>query len=152
MDKETLKNDQIGFQLVRIGRLTRIFGTQSFTAGETIITPEQFWILNVLAKQNGIYQRQIGLNTLKDRPNITRLLKILDAKGLVTKKEDVNKRKIYKIFLTEKGREVHKQIEPIVLSTWETCINGIDDNEVEKFLTTLNKIKNNLEEAVTIQL
>ena len=143
MDKQKLVKDKIGFQLVRIGRVTRLFGTQKFTAGEAYITPEQFWILNVLVSNDGIYQRQIGQITLKDRPNITRLLKILEVKGLITKKEDVNKRKIYKIFITEKGRKVHAKILPIVLSVWETCIKDIENEEIKIFLYTLNKIKMN---------
>ena len=99
-----------------------------------------------------MYQRQIGAITLKDRPNITRLTRILEGMGLITKQQDSNKRKVYKIFITEKGRQMYEKVLPTVIDLWGASIDGIPAEEVNACLQTLHKIKSNLEELVNIQI
>lgn len=151
MDKSQLLKSKIGLKLVRIGRLTRAHGRQCFAAANAEITPEQFGVLTALIDNDGMYQRQIGHLTLKDRPNMTRIIKILENKGLITRKEDVNKRKIYKLFITEEGKKVHANILPMAFKVWNTCVANISDEEINIFIKTLNKIKENLEKEVILQ-
>ena len=151
MDKSQLLKSKIGLKLVRIGRLTRAHGRQCFAAANAEITPEQFGVLTALIDNDGMYQRQIGHLTLKDRPNMTRIIKILENKGLITRKEDVNKRKIYRLFITEEGKKVHANILPMAFKVWNTCVANISDEEINIFIKTLNKIKENLEKEVILQ-
>ncbi len=151
LGKSQLLKSKIGLKLVRIGRLTRAHGRQCFSSVNAKITPEQFGVLTALIENDGMYQRQIGHLTLKDRPNMTRIIKILETKGLITRKEDVNKRKIYKLFITEEGKKVHADILPTVFKVWNTCIGDISDEEIQVFISTLNKIRGNLEKEVILQ-
>ena len=94
MEQLDLLKSRIGMKLVRIGKMTRAIATQRFTANKFEVTPEQLTVLQALIDHDGMYQRQIGAITLKDRPNITRIIKILEKMELVTKQLDVNGRKI----------------------------------------------------------
>ena len=79
MEREEVLKGKIGLRLVIAAKLTRTYAIQKFYAEKYEITPEQFTILATLIEHDGLYQRQIGAITLKDRPNITRLTRILEG-------------------------------------------------------------------------
>ncbi len=150
MDTINLLNSKIGLKLVVIGKMSKIFALQRFAAMGHEITPEQFTVLAALAENNGMFQRQIGTYTLKDRPNITRIINILEKMELVTRISDVEKRKVYKIYITEKGKEVYSKVLPTVLDIWSATVKNISENEISTTLQVLEKIRKNLEGNLNI--
>ena len=117
-------------KLVRVGKMVRAIANQKFSKAEFPITPEQFTVLTAILDHDGLYQRQIGALTLKDRPNITRIIKILEEKELITKTPDSNKRKIFKINITEKGKQAYEMVLPTVLEHWQNTVEGVTDEEL----------------------
>lgn len=152
MDKQELLNSKIGMKLVRIGKMTRAIANQRLKQGNSPVTPEQFTVLTAILDHESLYQRQIGALTLKDRPNITRIVNILEKQELIEKTPDVNKRKIYKITITQKGKEAYEEALPGVLDVWQDAIEGIDDIEIATCIKVLEKIKHNLESKLHIQI
>ena len=152
MDKLDLLKSRIGMKLVRVGKMVLANANQKFSKAEFPITPEQFTVLTAILDHDGLYQRQIGALTLKDRPNITRIIKILEEKEFVTKTPDINKRKIYKINITEKGKQAYDLVLPTVLEHWQNTVEGVTDEELISCLKVLNKIKINLEEKLNMQI
>ncbi len=152
MDKLDLLKSRIGMKLVRVGKMVRAIANQKFGKANLPITPEQFTVLTAIIDHDGLYQRQIGALTLKDRPNITRIIKILEGKELVTKTPDINKRKIFKINITEKGKKAYDMVLPTVLEHWQNTVEGVTDEELLSCLKVLNKIKVNLEEKLNMQI
>lgn len=132
--------------------MTRAIAVQKFAQEGHPITPEQMTVLAALIDHDGMYQRQISAITLKDRPNITRIINILEKMGLVTRKQDVNKRKIYKIFITEDGRQVFNKVIPTALELWQKTIEGVPEEDLRITLKVLQKFKENLEEDLNIQI
>ena len=119
MDKTNLLKSRIGMKLVRVGKMVRAIANRKFIEADYPITPEQFTVLTAILDHDGLYQRQIGALTLKDRPNITRIINILENKGLVTRTADTNKRKIFKINITEKGKDAYEEVLPTVVRSEE---------------------------------
>ena len=152
MDNKDLLKSRIGMKLVRVGKMTRAIATQRFTKENFPLTPEHYTVLTAILDHDGLYQRQISAITLKDRPNITRIINILEKTGFVTRTSDVNKRKIIKINITEKGKEAYNQALPTVLELWQESVEGVSDEELQSCLKVLNKIKVNLEEKLNIQI
>lgn len=152
MEQLDLLKSRIGMKLVRIGKMTRAIAVQRFSAKNFEITPEQLMVLSALIDHDGLYQRQIGMITLKDRPNITRIINILEKMNFVTRKPDVNKRKIYKIFVTDEGKNVVKKVMPTALELWENIVDGVDEDELEITLKVMNKFKENLMKDMNIQI
>ena len=70
----------------------------------------------------------------------------------MTRTSDVNKRKIIKINITEKGKKAYNQALPTVLELWQESVEGVSDEELQSCLKVLNKIKVNLEEKLNIQI
>lgn len=152
MKKETIINQRIGLKLSQVGMLSKVFAMQSFVNSGCKITPEQFTVLNVLKDSDGLYQRQISSITLKDRANITRIINILLDKGYVEKVVDTTKRKIHKIYITEKGKQIADEVMPEIIKIWETTSKDIDEDEMNSFILTLEKIKSNLIDRTNLQL
>ena len=152
MDKTDLLKSRIGMKLVRVGKMVRAIANQKFVKANFEITPEQFTVLAAILDHDGLYQRQIGALTLKDRPNITRIINILEDKGLVTRTPDINKRKVFKINITPKGKAEYEHALPTVLEHWQDSVSGVSDEELNNCLIVLNKIKANLEEKLHTQI
>lgn len=138
--------------LVSTGLLTKVFAMQAFTEKEYELTPIQFLVLGFIVDNDGLYQRQISALMLKDRPNITRIINILEKKELVTRIADKSNRKVFKIYATEKGKAVHTHMEPTMIAVREETTEGISKEEIELCMSILERIQNNLKEKVKMQI
>lgn len=152
MHYKDLFNQKIGPKLSGVGNLSKMLAVQTFTAHKFQITPEQFTVLEVLYENEELYQRQLSALTLKDRPNISRIITILEGHGYVTKTPDVNGRKIFKIKITEQGIKIYKEILPIITQVWNDVLSNITEDELLMCENVLSKIKQNLVANVNIQM
>lgn len=144
MEIDILLKQQIGLRLSRAGLLSKLFAIQTFKRSEHDLRPEQFTVLYALKEHNGMYLRQLGDITYKDRPNMTRICSILEDKGYLTSAIDAEGRQVKKLYITEKGIKACENTLPIVLKTWEESIKGLTQEEINNFLTTLDKIEENM--------
>lgn len=151
MLKDIIK-DRIGSIIYVVGSLVRGLSSQTFSEMNFGISPEQYLILLLIFENEGVYQRQICEITLKDRANVARIIEILNQKGLITKTQDSNGRRIFKIVATEKGKGLIKKIESCDLMLREIISNGITEEELEITRNTLRKIKQNVIDRVKLQI
>ena len=105
-----------------------------------------------LKENNGMYQRQLATYTFKDRPNITRIVSILEEKGYITSQIVADGRQVKKLFITDKGIDECEKILPVIFDIWNTTIIGLPEQEIVDFLKTLDKIENNLREHTLLQI
>lgn len=152
MQVENLLNQKIGPLLAQIGMLSRVFAIQSFAKMGYGITPEQFTVLSALVEHGALYQRQISAITLKDRANITRIINILEPLGLISRQVESHGRQIQKVQITAKGHEVYEKVLPAILKIWAETVENIPDDEMEKCFSTLQKIRENLQNKTTLNL
>lgn len=130
----------------------RAFSNQIFTQNGFEITPEQYTILTLIIENEELYQRQLSEITLKDRSNISRIIKILEEKELIVKITDSNGRQIFKVKATQKGIDLHKKMAQVAKIIRQTATKGISNEDMEICLNTLDKIFNNLENKVKLQI
>lgn len=152
MDKTKALKYKIGPKLAGTGNLSKVFAIQTFVNSNLNITPEQFSVLHVLVENGCLYQRQISALTLKDRPNVSRILNILENMGYVSKTPDVNKRKIVKINITQDGIDLYNKAVPTILKVWHETVEGIPEEELDILNSVLVKINKNLLSKVNIQI
>lgn len=152
MDKTKALKYKIGPKLAGTGNLSKVFAIQTFVNSNLNITPEQFSVLHVLVENGCLYQRQISALTLKDRPNVSRILNILENMGYVSKTPDVNKRKIVKINITQEGIDLYNKAVPTILKVWHETVEGIPEEELDILNNVLEKINKNLLSKVNIQI
>lgn len=152
MVQEKLINQRIGVRLTRVGMLSKAFAIQTFNKLNIEITPEQFIILMALNDNDGIYQRQLANMTFKDRPNINRIVSILERGKYIVSQCSSNGRQIKQLFITDKGKSICNKILPIIFDVWNTTTKGLEENEIEQFINTLQKIEQNLRDNTFLQV
>lgn len=146
-------NKKVGAMLVATGVLSRVMALQTYAQRGFEITPEQYLVLSIIMDSGGeLYQRQISEITYKDRPNVTRIINILEEKGLVRRIEDVNKRKIYKVAVTDAGIAMRKKIKPTMLELRAITTEGINDEDLQKTLKILEKMLKNMKDKAVLQI
>ena len=152
--KEEVKNYRSlpGAMLVAAGVYTRIYSRQCFKNANFEITPEQFVVIEVLMHHDGLYQRQLSEITLKDRPNITRIINILEKGGFVERRSDKNKRKVFKIYLTQKAKDIFPLLQKVSQDYRKVMTEGIKKEELENCLKVLNQVLQNLLDKVDMSL
>ena len=151
-EQEKLINQRIGVRLSRVGMLSKVFAIQTFNKLNIDITPEQFLILMALDDNDGIYQRQLAKMTFKDRPNINRIVSILERDKYIISQSSFNGRQIKQLFITDKGKDVCNKILPIIFDVWNITTKGLEENEIEQFINTLQKIEQNLRDNTFLQV
>lgn len=130
----------------------RALSNKIFTEKGFEISPEQYTILSLIVDNKELYQRQLSEITLKDRANISRIINILEEKGLVIRQADSNGRHIFKIIPTQEGIELNNIIFPEAKKIRQIATEGISNEEMEICLNTLDKIFCNVENKVSLQI
>lgn len=112
------------------------------------VTPEQLSVMVRLRECEGMNQRQLGEKTFKDRPNMTRILRLLVQKGLVERRANEKNRKANLLFLTDAGREILGRTAPVIIRNWKSRYAGLKPEEIESFRKTLKHIAENIEKQL----
>jgi DNA-binding MarR family transcriptional regulator len=68
----------------------------------------------------------------------------MERTGLVARKDDPNDRRAVRIFLTDKGRRLKPQLEPIGKELKETLQKGQPEDKVAAFTAALRHISRRL--------
>lgn len=143
---------RVGAMLVATGILSRGLALQTLSEKGFDITSEQYLILSLLVEQGELYQRQISELTYKDRSNVSRIINILEEKEFVKRINDSNGRKIFKIVVTEKGKQLREKIHPVMVDIRKVMTKGISKEELENCLQTLEKMLENMKDKVKLQI
>ncbi len=146
-----LEKNSLSNTVVSTAILIKVLTLRCFKKYGFEITPEQFIILDTIAKNEKIYQRQIGELIGKDRANVNRLINILEKQGLLERSIDSNGRQINRIKITKKGSELRDKILPIITKIRASYLNNIDYEELLKCHQILNKIKENISKSTKLK-
>ncbi len=111
------------------------------------ITPEQFGVLTRLRVQQGMNQRELSERMLKGRPNMTRILNLLDKHGYIERRPDDSDRRIFRIFLTESGAKVQEELVPIFTRHLNELLSGISGRDGEAASKVLKGIVANIQKC-----
>lgn len=145
-------NKKVLYNLMVAGLLSKVATLRMFASEKFIITPEQYYILSILVETGELYQRQICEMCYKDRPNMTRLINILEKEGIVKRVPDVHGRKVYKIIVTDEGKKLHAFIKPYMLNLRDKATEGISVEDLEICLKVMEQMRNNLETHAKLQI
>jgi DNA-binding MarR family transcriptional regulator len=119
---------------------------QAFRRGGYRVTVEQWSLLNQLWQREGQNQVQMAKQVLKDKPNVGRMLEVLEKEGLVYRRQDDRDRRVYRAFLTDRGRQLEDELVPIAVGVLNRALSGIDPIDVKHFIRILELIDKNLEQ------
>ena len=108
------------------------------------ITPEQFSVLSYLWQRDGLQQSELAFCTNRNRANVTRIIDILEREGIVERKDDANDRRVFKIYLTEKGKSLRGATAKCAEQSIKDSLKGLTREEVDVCTKVLLKITKNV--------
>src|SRR5688500_15937751 len=118
---------------------------QIFQARGYDITPEQWAVLNRLWEQDGLSQVELAERTFKDKPSTTRILNLLEQKGIVLRRRDAEDGRVIHVFLTKAGKDLKEKLIPCAEEVLVKSGQNLTKEEVSQFKQILRKILANLE-------
>ena len=107
------------------------------------VTPGQWNLINQLDQAGELSQKQLAELTRKEQATITRYLDTLERKGLVVRNQHKSDRRAHVISVTDKARELVAAVQPITVDAADRLIEGIDQADIDTFVTVLAKLKEN---------
>jgi DNA-binding MarR family transcriptional regulator len=117
---------------------------QQFKDAELNLTSEQWTILALLKTQNGQNLSELSIAADKDKAGITRIVRVLENKGLVLRKQLNGNKKVSCIYLTNKGKKNIIMIFPILQIILEKATKNIKPEELELANNVLGRLITNL--------
>ena len=136
-------DDSLGFIVNKVNLRLKAELLRSARAYD--VTAEQWGILNFIAEAEGITLTELSDRTLKDKPNINRIIDRLLAKGFLVKEAHPTDKRSHRFYLTESGHILRDALIPIVNGVLTDATRDISDDELSAMKATLDKIYSNLE-------
>lgn len=135
----------IGFWLNRVYQRTRSEMYRLFAEQGEDVTPEQWMVLIRLWERDALSQSDLTDLTLRDAPTISRIVRVMEQRGWVTRKKSRADARVQLVCLTAKGRALEKKLVPVVRKLVERTARGIDPDDIAHLRNTLKRMFENLE-------
>jgi len=135
----------LGNAIVAAGRAIKVHNIEIYSKNKFEITPEQYVVLNMLKKES-YSQARLRELLMKDKSNMTRLISVLESKGLVQKQQQTeNGKLVNKVSLLEEGENLCSRITPFMNESRKNYLRDITEDEMYTCIKVLSKIQKNLE-------
>ena len=121
---------------------------QNFKKRGIALTKEQWSILTILWKSDGLSQQVLADLTHRDKPSTTRLIDTLEKNKYVLRKADKADRRLNLIYLTTKGRAVEAQVLDTVEETIETVTQDLSMDQIETIRIAFDIIYTNIKKVL----
>ncbi|MEF3697829.1 MarR family winged helix-turn-helix transcriptional regulator [Desulfolutivibrio sp.] len=135
-----------GFLISRTAMRMRLNLRRLFLENGLDVTPEQWGVLLCLWREEGLTQSGLADRTVKDRTTITRILDLLEKKGLAQRRKDASDRRTFRIHLTEAGRQARKELFPLVQGFAGKIYADLHEADLSALQSIMAKINNRLDE------
>lgn len=112
------------------------------------LTEGQPKILSCLLETEGCLQKELAELCHVEQATMTSLLRNMQQAGLIEKKrESIGGKRAYRIFLTEQGKCLGKQVNRIVDEVEQECFSKFRAEQKETFLRMFSLISEHLEQT-----
>ena len=108
------------------------------------LTPEQFLLIDLLWNQGPLSQQQLADQMQKDKNSVTKLVDAIEKKGFVIRRQNPHDRRSNTLVLTEKALALKPVAKQKGISILDLILEGIKEEELRSFLTTLRKLNSNM--------
>jgi MarR family transcriptional regulator, organic hydroperoxide resistance regulator len=110
----------------RITRAARLLRTDLARVLEPFgVAPEHFYLLFRLHERDGRAQGELVDPVLDDRANISRLVAVLERRGLVVRRPDPTDARVRRVYLEPTGRDLMDQLLALALSERARLFGGL---------------------------
>jgi MarR family transcriptional regulator, organic hydroperoxide resistance regulator len=101
-------------------------------------------VLCCLWKEDGLAISSIGEKLQQVGGTLTGVLDRMESRGLIRRERDLHDRRIWRIWLTEDGRNFESILPPIAMDVREQAMQDLSSSDRERFSDLLNRVIANL--------
>lgn len=139
----------IGFQLHNLSNLMkrRMEHSEVFSHMDDNVTRNNGWILNYLAHHSDrdIYQRDIENDFCIRRSTVSKVIRLMETKGLLRRETVPGDARLKKLVLTPDGEKLQAAIEREQQEAERLLRRGVTEEELRIFHQVMEKFKNNIQ-------
>ena len=145
--------DTIFYQIELTAKYCKLLGQQVFEKLSVGISPEEFSVLDTLACNTYLCQRDLAKLILKDRANTGKLLDSLEKKGFITRNLSIkNNRPVKKVEITEKGKQKLDEATERIRPHFLIVQDKINNSNISQIGNLLKDLRSVLDETLEIQI
>ncbi|OLN23918.1 MarR family transcriptional regulator [Domibacillus antri] len=137
-------DDSLGYKLFQSSRLMTNRLNQYFRLKGYPLTHEQWQVLSRLYDHDGQTQQSLAVLNERDEPSVSRLVANMERNGLIVRRPHPTDKRINLVFLSEESKRMKDVYNAIAMQTIADASAGIDPDEFEQCLRTLDLIRRNL--------
>jgi DNA-binding MarR family transcriptional regulator len=129
--------DRLIFLISKVYQKLIVNLQKGFSESGVEATPIQVMLLFFLQKNDGSSLTQISQGLMLENPTVTGLIDRLEKLGYVKRSDHPSDRRVYLVYLTEKGRMIAEKALPIVKKLNEEIKKGYSKKEIDAFKKVL---------------
>lgn len=129
----------LGFLLAKVYQ--RTFATFKAELEPYELTPPQFGILRFLWQEDGMSQVELSEKCQVDRTTLGGLIDRLERNGLVERRRHPSDRRVHRIILTPKGKELESPLLECSQRALEKLTIGLSENEINELTRMLEILR-----------
>lgn len=137
--------DVLFYSLEAATKAYRRFAQARMSGAGIDITIDQWLVLKTIHESPDVTLQQVGVAVFKDFASITRIVQLLEGKGLLRRKPHPADGRRSELVLTSAGESVIRTVEPIAQSNRRHALDGIDGDEIALLRAVLKRITDNCE-------
>ena len=121
--------------------------SEFFSHMDDNVTRNNGWILNYLAyhSDRNIYQRDIENDFYIRRSTVSKVIRLMESKGLLRREAVPGDARLKKLVLTAEGKRIQAAIEREQQETERLLRRGVTEEELRVFHQVMEKFKNNIQ-------
>lgn len=139
-----LLSKEIAVELNLTGCKLKQFLSAKLRETDVPLTPEQFMLIDLLWNQGEMSQQELADMMQKDKNSVTKLVDAIEKKGFVIRRQNPHDRRSNTLVLTEKALALKPVAKQKGISILDLILEGIKEEELRSFLTTLRKLNSNM--------
>lgn len=120
--------------------------------GSYELSPPRYYALFHLLKQPGISFSELSNRMFCDKSNITRIIKGLEADGLVVRRPHETDGRTLRLFLSDEGKKLCQEAMTAHLSYNQERFRELEDIKKDNLLDGLQQLKNSLRSQLDVDL
>jgi DNA-binding MarR family transcriptional regulator len=112
------------------------------------LTPYHYFVLRCLWEEDGLPVSAIANRMQELGGTMTGVIDRMEERGLLARKRDKLDRRIWRVFLTEKGRHLEDELPSVLAKVRRQLLKGIDKGQYDVFDKVLDQLLDNAAQLV----
>jgi MarR family transcriptional regulator for hemolysin len=104
-------------------------------------------LLHMLTQGQELRQEQLVEELDISKPAVSRALDSLETKGFITRQQDPDDRRVHRVRLTDRAREIGPTVEQAYNQLYALALQGISQEELEIFIELFGRMSENFTRA-----